>query len=491
MNSSSGQTDCPKFSERRDWAEYWNSGNEAVIIYSTAGDNSWGQVTTPDGTIYKEFFYTSGWQSGLTHTTEVWSGGIKKKWTTTSYTQDDTGLSYKKNPRVTETNIYDEAGNRRRKVIEYTAVYAQWGLPYCIHEYATDGTTELKRTYYDYNLNQTYLDRRIIGLVSEIHLTNVGSYQGKLVYGYDDPARLEAVPAAATHHDITYNTSLTARGNVTSVSRWDVTDITNASKKLTTYTNYYTTGTPISNTDPSGHTSTVLYADSFSDVTNQNTFAYPTTITDPDNYASTIKYNYDFGVITRTQDPKGAVQIITYDSATRVDRITNETSGAYTRYVYPPAGSLATYSTIQNGAGEAYQITYFDGAGRVRASAGDHPGSSGGYTGRFIFYDVMGRVSEQTSPGEINASWVPTGDDAAGLPSTLQTYDWKGRPLLTTYPGGSTRENIYGGCGCAGGEQTTIRDERGRRSRVWKVVFGRVCKVGGLDLVQIVYATTK
>jgi RHS repeat-associated protein len=490
MNSSSGQTDCPRFTEKRDWAENWNSGNEAVTSYSTAIDNSWSQVTTPDGTIQKEFFHTSGWQSGLTHTTEVWSGGTKKKWTTVSYTQDDTGLSYRKNPRVTETNIYDEAGNRRRSVIEYTAASAQWGLPYCIHEYAADGTTELKRTYYDYNLSQAYLDRHIIGLVSEINLTNVGSYQSKIVYGYDDPVRLQAVPAAATQHDTTYNTSFTARGNVTSVSRWDVTDISNAAKKLTTYTSYYTTGTPVSHTDPSKHTSTMLYADSFSDGTNRNTFAYPTSVSDPDDYSSTIKYNYDFGALTRTQDPNGAVQTITYDSATRVNRITNDTSGAYTRYVYAPAGSVATYSTIQDGAGEAYQVTYFDGAGRVRATAGDHPGSLGGYAGTFIFYDVMGRESEQTNPGELNASWVPTGDDAAGLPSTLQTYDWKGRPLLTTNPGGSTRENTYGGCGCAGGEQTTTRDERGRRSRFTENVFGRLIKVEELNWDQSVYATT-
>jgi hypothetical protein len=117
MNSSSGQIDCPRFTEKRDWAENWNGGNEAVTSYSTAVDNSWSQATTPDGTIYKEFFHTSGWQSGLTHTTEVWSGGAKKKWTTAAYTQDDTSLTYRKNSRVTETNIYDEQGNRRRSVI--------------------------------------------------------------------------------------------------------------------------------------------------------------------------------------------------------------------------------------------------------------------------------------------------------------------------------------------------------------------------------------
>lgn len=489
MNSSSGQTDCPRFTERRDWAEYWNNGNEAVTTFSTTG-NSLTQETMPDGTVYKEFFYTSGWQTGLTSNTEVWSGGVKKKWTTTAYTQDDTNLTYPKNPRITETNVYDEAGNRRRTVIESTVAYAQWGLPYCIHEYAADGATELRRTYYDYDLSQAYLDRRIIGLVSAIHLTDVGSYQGKIVYNYDDPARLMAVPAAATHHDTAYNTSFTARGNVTSVSRFDVTDINNNAKKLTTYTNYYTTGTPFRSTDPSGHQTSILYTDSFSDGVDRNTFALPTVMTDPDNISSLTTYNYDFGGVTRTQDPNGSVQTTTYDNASRVDRITELTRGAYVRYVYAPWGSISTYTTMQEDAGEAYKITHFDGAGRVRAVAADHPGSSGTYLGIFVVYDVMGRATQKSNPGEINTNWVPSGDDAAGWNSTLQTYDWKGRPLVTTNPNGSAKENTYVGCGCAGGEQTTVRDENGRRKRYTKDVFGRLVKVDELNWDQTVYATT-
>jgi RHS repeat-associated protein len=490
MNSVSGQSDCPKFTEQRDWAENWNDGNEAVTSFSAATDNSWSQVTMPDGTIYKEFFHTSGWQTGLTHTTEVWSAGVKKKWTTVSYTQDDTNLTYKKNPRAIETNIYDEAGNRRRSVIEYTVAYAQWGLPYCIHEFAADGTTEIKQTYYDYELSQPYLDRRIIGLVSAIHLTNVSNYQSKITYTYDDPARLQAVPSAATQHDTAYNTSFTVRGNVTSVSHWDVTNISNQAKKLATYTNYYVTGTPVSTTDASGHQSTISYADAFSDGVNRNTFAYPTSVTNADNFSSTAQYNYDFGAVTRMQDPKGAVQTITYDSAGRTDRVTNQTSGAYRRYAYAPQGYVSTYATIQDGAGEAFGITYFDGGGRVRAESMEHPGSTGGYMGTVTFYDVMGRVLKVANPTEINSIWTPTGDDAAGWFFTNQGYDWKGRPLVTTNADGSTRENTYGGCGCAGGEQITVRDEQGRRKRYTKDVLGRLIKTEELNWDQTVYSTT-
>jgi YD repeat-containing protein len=64
MSSSSGQQECPRFSEQRDWAENWNGGNEATTSYTVAGDGSWSQQTASDNTIYKETFATSGWQAG-------------------------------------------------------------------------------------------------------------------------------------------------------------------------------------------------------------------------------------------------------------------------------------------------------------------------------------------------------------------------------------------------------------------------------------------
>jgi RHS repeat-associated protein len=116
--------------------------------------------------------------------------------------------------------------------------------------------------------------------------------------------------------------------------------------------------------------------------------------------------------------------------------------------------------------------------------------SSGGYSGQLTFYDVMGRMSQRTNPAEMNGSWVPSGDDAAGWTSTYQTYDWNNRPLLATNPDGTTRESTYGGCGCAGGEQITTRDERGRRKRYTKDVVGRLVRVEELNWDQSVYATT-
>ncbi|HKR12490.1 MAG TPA: S8 family serine peptidase [Pyrinomonadaceae bacterium] len=494
VSAATGQTECPRFDQRRDWAENWNSGNEAITNYTVTGASS-TQVATPDGTIYKEFFATSGWQKGLTTSTEVWSGAVKKKWTTVTWTQDDTGLSFQKNARVIETNVYDEAGNRQRKVIDYGS-YAQYGLPYWVKEYAADGTTELRHTFIDYNLSQAYLDRRIIGLPSQVHIKNAASYEAKTTYDYDDPARLQAVPAAATQHDTAYSTSLTTRGNVTAVSRWDVTDINNAAKKLITYTNYNTTGSTVLTTDPSGHQNSISYTDSFSDSVNRNTFAYPTTITDGDSFQTLSKYNYDFAAVTWMQRPSPNVgqtaptQSITYDFAGRIQQITNGVNGAYVRWVYPTNGvTVQNYSTVVSGAGESYSVQIFDGAGRVLSEAMDNPGSTGLYRGVSYVYNDMGQLVKRSNPTEINSSWVPTGDDSTWI-YTVQTYDWNGRPALTTLPDGATRENTYGGCGCAGGEVTTARDERGRRRKFTTDVLGRLKQVDELNFDQTVYATT-
>lgn len=458
-----------------------------VATYFAVDPDGACRMTAADGTIYKEY-YGTGWQKGLTTLSEVWSGGVKKKWTTTAWTQDNTAVSYEVNPRVTETNVYDASGNRRRTTIDYGS-YAQWGLPYAVKDYAADATTEIRHTFYDYNLNQAYLDRRIIGLLSAIHQTNVTSWQRKISYTYDDPARLESLPAAPTQHDPAYNTSFTARGNLTAVSRWDVDDLMNSAKALTTYTNYNTTGTPKSTTDPAGHQNRMIYDDSFSDNQNHNTFAYPTTITDADGFSTTVQYNFNFGRKTRTEgpppadQPQGAIQTISYDSIGRVERTTTINNGAYTRYEYGP-NFVKSFSTVNNVVDEAYAVQVVDGVGRVIGSAANHPGSTGGYRAQMTIYDLMGRAIKTSNPVETTTQWEPAGDDVAGWLYTQQTYDWQGRPLRTTHPDATYKEAAYSGCGCAGGSVVTLTDEgaldagvaKRRQQKIYSDVLGRTVK---------------
>jgi len=487
-------SDVPRLVDSRVSAQNWTGVNgvpsQVITQYSVAADGAC-VMTAPDGTIYKEY-YGTGWQKGLMTQSEIWSGGVKQKWTTTAWTQDNTSLSYQTNPRVIETNVYDAGGNRRRMVIDY-GQYAQYGLPYYVAEYAADGATVLRLTFTDYNLSQAYLDRRIIGLVSVLHVKNGSSFESKITYDYDDPARLQALPAAATQHD---STAFAARGNVTAVSRWDVNDINNATRKLTTYTNYYTTGTPTSSTDPAGHQSSISYTDSFSDTVNRNTFAYPTTMTDADGFSSYVQYNFDLGATTRTQSPapagqsQGAIQTMSYNSLGQLELITTVNNGAYKRFWYG-ANYAASYTTVNNVADELYAISVTDGLGRVFGSFGNHPGSTGGYRMVLTVYDQMGQAVKVSNPTEIYGNWAPAGDDAAGIYYTQQTYDWKGRPLVTTNTDGTTKEASYGGCGCAGGEVVTLTDEgsqinfagtvKKRQQKIYSDVFGRPWKTEVLN----------
>ncbi|HEU4769543.1 MAG TPA: hypothetical protein VFS77_19410, partial [Pyrinomonadaceae bacterium] len=398
-------SDVPRLTDSRISAHNWTGINgvpsQVVTSYSVAGDGAC-VMTAPDGTIYKQY-YGTGWQRGLTTLSEIWSGGVRQKWTTTAWTQDTTSVGYEVNPRVTETNVYDAGGNRRRTTIDY-GTYWQWGLPYAVKEYAANGTNEIRRTITDYNLSQAYLNQRIIGLVSQVELRNGSNeYQSKITYSYDDPARLQSVPPTATQHDPDYSTSLTARGNVTAVSRWDVTDIDNAAKKLTSYTNYYTTGSPSSTTDASGHQSSVSYTDAFSDSLNRNTFAYPTTLTDAGGFSSYIQYNFDFGATTRTESSapagtlQGAIKTMSYNNLGQLERVTIANNGAYTRFWYGP-DYTASYATVNNVADEAYSIQVTDGVGRGILAASNHPGSSGGYRMVRTLYDFMGRARAHSSP---------------------------------------------------------------------------------------------
>ncbi len=494
MSSAAGQTDCPRFTERRDWAENWNNHNEVVTGYSVAGDGSWTQLTAPDGTIYKEFFAVSGWQTGLTTSTEFWSGGVKKKWTTIAWTQDNTSLPYQKNPRPYDTQIYDDAGNHKRTEIIYTSFNLPnpIALPTEVKEYAANGTVLRRTTTTYFDGGQAYIDRRVLGLLREVIVYDENNQAlSKVWYDYDwSNEYWEATPQAAAHHDASGTSA--GRGNLCRIARWDVTDINNFDKTTRSYIKYNRTGSVIKTEDHYGVGPTISYTDSFSDGVNRNTFAYPTMATDADGYSASTQYNYNFGAMTRMQDPKGAVQTMSYDTAARREQITNQITGAYTRWVYATANTfIAAFSTMEAGKGEAFEGTAFDGAGRYRATQVDLPGSAGGYSTVVVGYDVMGRPATRSNPTEMTALWIPAGDDAAsGWIWTNQSYDWKSRPAITTNPDGTTREITYGGCGCAGGEQTTVRDEQGRRKRYTEDTLGRLTKVEELNWNQTVYATT-
>ena len=328
----------------------------------------------------------------------------------------------------------------------------------------------------------------------------------KSTYVYDWGGEyLQNQSAAATQHYGSYFTDyVVGRGNLVDVLHWDVTDPNNSAKALESRTGYDIDGSIVFTRDALNHQNSISYTDSFSDGNNnRHTFAYPTTATDADGFSSTLQYNFDFGAKTRVQgpppdnQPNGLIQTFTYDSAARIQQVTTVNNGAYTRYEYG-ANYVNSYSTVNNVVDEAYSAQIFDGLGRVIASAHDHPTNGGGYSAVVTVYDRMGRAIQQSNPTDTSASgwpWQPTGDDSLqsggfGWRYTQQTYDWKGRPLITTNTDGTQKEASYSACGCAGSEVVTLEDEVGRKQKVYSDALGRQWKTEILNWDSTVYATT-
>lgn len=536
-------SDCPRFTERKDWAKYWNGdtngttdANEevATATFIVPVSDSWTmpdntpasgvrtQVTTPDGTSNKIYFVglagtDSGWQRGLAALVETHSGGSLKRTTMTTWTQDDETESFILNPRVKETNVYDPAGNRARTEIVYGDPFPLGNdmschLPREVFEYAANASTKLRSTRTLYNMTTTYTSRRLLGLVSEKQLYEgdvTGALLSRTEFFYDNDngsSSILGTDAPVQHDNTNYTAGFVAgRGNLSSVKRHNVVN----GQSTTTRTRYNTAGAVVSTKDASDHETTVSYAESFSDGNNsRNTLAYPTKVTDPDTFESTAKYDFDFGVVTSRRTPKPnettnvlesqrPEQVFTFDTIGRLQQITNSVNAASTRFEYSTTGNqVDIFTKVQQSEPESHSWEIADGFGRVVATAKDHNAST--FSGQKLVYDLMGRVIKTSNPTETSAighpsSWSAVGDDASvGWLYTEQTYDWKGRPLVSTNQDGTTKTTSYSGCGCAGGEVVTLTDEgtidpsdnvtlRKRQKKIYSDVLGRTIKAEVLN----------
>jgi YD repeat-containing protein len=501
----------------------------------------------------------TGWQRGLPSLVETYdSSNVRQRQSVTTWTQDSPTLAYQLNPRVTETNVYDPADNRARTRVDYASFNLEDGTtchyPQDTYEYAANASTVMRRTHTTYKtdtnnpalLDPTYVNanRRIIGLVSERTLYEVNPNTGaetlmsKVGYGYDETGSIQGADAPVQHDNEDYGASFReGRANLSSIKRFDVTNTDSTTSSL----QYNTAGSVVKATDAAGHYTQVNYGDAFAadgftlDSGRPTTLAYPTTVTDPDGYASKMRYNYQFGAPTWTQTPRpnvdapqegnqdGPIRVTEYDQIGRLKKIRNTFNNAYTRYIYGP-NYVETFSTVNTVADEAHSLQVFDGHGRVIGKATNHPGAPSGasaFSGQLIIYDVMGRAIKQSNPTETNiaitgapinpASWPVMGDDAPGNAGvspapgyqpgwyvTTQTYDWKGRPRVTTNQDGTYKEATYSGCGCAGGEVVTLQGEevpvnselKRRTEKVYADVLGRQWKTEILNWDGSVYSTT-
>ena len=348
----------------------------ATPFYAVDSGTGAHVMTAPDGTVYKEFYGSNTtYQRTLPVRSEFWSSGTMQKWTTTNWTQDNTGVGYLINPRVTESNIYDSASNHRRTTFGFYAYTRASGglctLPSDTYEYKPDPNSNIlyRHTHLGWQLDSGYLARGFSGLLHDTQVFDASGGTEVLVthssFWYDYGGELLAPTNASddtlvVQHDPSFNTSFQWRGNVALAIKYDaVNDPNNANNTAQqVLTAHNSSGSVIFTRDPLYHQTSVSYPDSFSDSVNRNTFAYPTTVTNAGGSQSFAKYNFDFGAKTQVKGPapdgqsQGVIQNLAYDGAGRLQQSTNANTGAYARYVYGPT-YIQTYASVNNAADEA------------------------------------------------------------------------------------------------------------------------------------------
>jgi YD repeat-containing protein len=512
----------------------------------------------PDGLYSRTFVGETGWKEGLPLATEDCIGANcadRKRWTWTDYTQDNIALLYILNPRVKEARVGDSA-NVKKTAVEYhmsgsSTTVANYGLVKKVEVFDSGLSTVIKKVETDYLLTKGYTDRNIIGLPSETRawgkndLTNNLEQVSRVTYGYDEGTFSQEpnqIIAPTRHDTANYGPAFTKRGNPTSTTRHDVTGQTSA---VNSQVRYDIAGSPVAQIDPLGRKVRIGYADNFQPTQTFTTFAYPTVITDPAGsslgdtlHSSTVKYRYDIGANVEAVSPAPAGNTLgkkttrLFDTYGRLEKETIVNSGAYTRYEYPTNGIQSkVFSTIvdtnANGADaldEVMSESWSDGAGRVRRSRTPHTFDSGGnaitWAGSVVEYDILGRVKRQSVPTEISVpdvnnpdTWAPAGDDATrGWLWTYQKYDWKGRVVRKINTDGTDSPVLndsdvlitYEGCGCAGGQVTTIQSENvprddqptvnaRRTQKVYEDILGRSWKTEAYnwDGIQVYSSATK
>lgn len=519
---SADQTDCPRFTQTRDYVENFNAGSETTTMitrtanqpYSVSGTSGTGtkievaMQNHPHNAVSKMWVAESGWGEGLTLATEDWADGTSgfglQRWTSMAYEQDQIGLTpltYRLNPRVIETKVGDGT-NTKRTTISYLRPAQQpqntdvslYGLPVVVTVYDADQTTVLKQSNTLYNLDSAYTSRRIIGLPSDVEvqgynqLTSSLELVSKVTYAYDEgdfsDSSLQQNISPVQHDNTKYGSSFSYRGNVTSTTRWDATQPTNGAAAITSSMKYNTAGSVVAHITPWDDTNTrtvkIAYEDSvmYNDgVTNRTTYAYPTKIYDPAGNYSQVKYRFDFGANVRAESPapagnaQGKITEREFDSLGRLSKEKIVNNGTYTRYEYPANGTQSkVFSTIidtdNDGADaddEVLAESWTDGAGRTRMSRTPHTfngGATATWAGTLTEYDILGRVKRQSVPTEVDANFDPTGDDLTrGWLWTQAEYDWMGRTTRTINTDGTDTLKSYEGCGCAGGLITTVEGE--------------------------------
>ena len=335
--------------------------------------------------------------------------------------------------------------------------------------------------------------KNILNLPSTMVVTDGnGSQLKETDYAYDAAGSLTSMPGIVQHDTAFDSTSVTTRGNRTSVQLW-----TGGTNYLTTATmTYDTTGQVLTSKDQNNNTTTFDYTDHFADDNGANppaahsttppgTNAYVTTITLPVSGQLKDYYYYGTGKVAYSSDQNNAT---TYHHFQDLDdrQTTAYFPIGWALNNYTSATRVDSYLGIQDTSPSPtcsqcrHDQMNSDNLGRVTNSVlVNDPDSQ---TTVQTDYDSNSRVLDTSHP------YRTTSDSTYGFETIA--YDGLDRATLVTHQDGTVRKTYFGRnvtavgglsiqqCGsCQPGYPTLSRDEAGKVSEVWTDAFGKTVEV--------------
>jgi len=318
--------------------------------------------------------------------------------------------------------------------------------------------------------NSAYFAAHILGKPTTILVkSSSGTVVAQTQFEYDNYTA-GLTPSGAVHHNSTFNTSYTIRGNVTAVQKWRNTD----GAWLTTRYQYDDAGKVRQTSDPLGHTTLFSYADSWGNAAcapapaSGSAGAYRTAITNALTQTTGNKYNSCAGTLASTTDVNGQITNFAYDFMNRriqtlsppdannqrpeIDITYNESSlpvsvttttkitssmNRNSNSVLDGLGRLSQTQLASDPQGTDFVDTTYDSQGRVATVSNPYrtpndPGPTNGIT--TTQYDALNRVVKNIPP-----------DGTASANNESTTFS--GNCSTTTDQAGKIRKRCFDGLG--------------------------------------------
>jgi RHS repeat-associated protein len=407
-------------------------------------------ITNPAGTVTTTNLSTSGFQTGLPSQVTISIASLVFSTQSTTWTQDNPSSTTVQNPRV--QNVSTSLGGSASAI--QTFGYDANGNVTDLTEtdYGTGTVRETKTTY-----DTSHASQHILNLPSQVLiLDGSGNLQARTDIAYDSygSTGLLGVTGAPQHDDSNYGSSFTARGNVTSTTRY--TNASAATGATSRSFGYDTFGNLRSAQVDCCQSETWSYSSA-------TQFAYPDSLTRGAAPTLTTSQTYDLGtgLVKGITDANGQSQQFSYDALNRATATTGPLGlSATTNYDDNSAQPAVTQTTAIDTGKSLVQISTADGSGRtVRLQTQDASGANASIVD--TQYDSLGRVAKTSNPHSSSETAV----------FTQTQYDELSRISQVIPPDGSAFSNNTQYSYLA--NAVTITDPSGKLRRIFTDALGR------------------